>query len=173
MKYALLVLVVLSISCSRNKDSTPPSHKYFLDCTVDGRKLHIESNEPTSNTTSVSLFSEVNTKISFFADGGTCRRPGPTCFQLACHIQGQTTGVFTPTTFSIEILGEHFSYLASSIDPVRGNMQVTISKIERSPTPGSLGLLEGLFSGTINKLTDTLNEIPVIIYGSFKLPITK
>lgn len=175
MKYALLVCIIVSISCSRNNDSTPANNKYFFDCTVDGRKLHIEGKEIISTITNNLFSGQVNSQIAFMTGTNYCSQPGTTCFQQVCYIQAQSTGIYSPATFVIEITEGQtkINYAASSIGTSRGNMKVTVSKIARSSTLGTFGIMEGSFTGTIIKIVGIGTEIPVNINGSFRVPLSQ
>lgn len=168
------LLSLLFFCCKRDTSEVSTStDSYFFDCTVDGKKIRLDSKSNLPNLEAgKSLSAQVNTQIQTLVNSLYCDAPGSYCFSQTMTVLSQQTGTFKPKAFVIQITegATTYNYIYPSNSP-KGDITVKISTIQRGTPPGS-GVCKGEFSGTIAKfIGGSITGTSTSINGTFALPI--
>jgi hypothetical protein len=183
-KFILAFFLLIFFSCKKDGTSNQQNSKdYYFEATLtDGKTFKVNDDKPTTPTSAIALTALLTAgPIGEITTGSATNRNncalGRDCFLWTFQVLTQNEGTFTPTIIAIiskESPGaEQFQYIStagSASSPGKGNVSVTISKVEKGTQPGSV---EGTFSGTVMRAVSTAPDIetPVQVSGKFRLAI--
>ncbi|MBS1639702.1 MAG: hypothetical protein JSR12_06565 [Bacteroidetes bacterium] len=185
---SVFFVATLLVACSKQNNSNSAQQTFYFKCQVDSNNIDV-SYSPTLTsslgqfTNGIVTTSTVSSQIYWEIGSGNCTTIGSYCFYNQVQIAGQTAGTYTPLTFLLQIPKGGDTYNYTHFPSLGGNIKVTITDIQHSPTPTMVGsnnyqwgYIKGTFTGTATKQKYSATGSfatysPVAISGSFSIPL--